>query len=181
MRCVCVCLHYFVGSLRGSVVWITGASSGIGKELAYVLAKNNVKLCLTARSLDRLEAVKVECLKLGKRLQPNDVLVLKMDMLDLDSHQKHFDKVLKHFGQIDVLVNNAGRSQRALFRDIHITVDRDVFELDVFSVINLSRIYVRQCNGQGHIAVTSSGVGLISVPNSASYTAAKHAIHVRMI
>lgn len=160
------------------MVWVTGASSGIGKQLALVLAKNNVKLCLSARSVDRLEAVKVECLKLGKRLQPNDILVLKMDMLDLDSHQKHFDTVIKHFGQIDVLVNNAGRSQRAQFRDIHITVDRDVFELDVFSVVNLSRIYVRQCNGNGHIAITSSSVGLISVPNSASYTAAKHAIHV---
>lgn len=162
-------------------MWITGSSSGIGKQLALVLAKNNVKLCLTARTIDRLEAVKVECLKLGKRLQPNDILVLKMDMLDLDSHQKHFDKVIKHFGQIDVLVNNAGRSQRAQFRDIHIAVDRDVFELDVFSVINLSRIYVRQCDGRGHIAITSSSVGLISVPNSASYTAAKHAIHVSSI
>lgn len=143
-----------------------------------MFAKNNVKLCLSARSVDRLEAVKVECLKLGKRLQPNDILVLKMDMLDLESHQKHFDNVIKHFGQIDVLVNNAGRSQRAQFRDIHITVDREVFELDVFSVVNLSRIYVRHCDGRGHVAITSSSVGLISVPNSASYTAAKHAIHV---
>lgn len=171
-------MNDYAGSLKGKVVWITGASSGIGKQLALLMAKNGVKLCLSARNVDRLDAVKMECLKLGKRLQPNDVLVLQMDMLDLDSHQKKFDKVMKHFGQIDVLVNNAGRSQRALFRDIHTVVDRDVFELDVFSVVNLSRIYVRKFNGRGHIAITSSSVGMISVPNSASYTAAKHAIHV---
>lgn len=160
------------------MVWITGASSGIGKQLAIELAKHNVKLCISARSLERLEAVKEECLKASKRLISNDILVLKMDMLDIKSQKKHFDYVLKYFGEIDILVNNAGRSQRALFESIDISVDRDIFELDVFSVVNLTRIYVRHTKGQGHVAVTSSSVGLISVPNSASYTAAKHAIHV---
>lgn len=101
-----------------------------------------------------------------------------MDMLDIDSHKKHFDAVIKHFGEIDILVNNAGRSQRAAFQDIDLKVDRDVFEIDVFSIVNLTRIYVRHTKGQGHVAVTSSSLGLITAPNSASYTAAKHAIHV---
>lgn len=168
-------------TLRGKVVWITGASSGIGKQLAIELAKHHVKLCISARSSDRLQAVKEECLKQSKLLRPNDIFVLKMDMLDIDQHQRYFDTVVNHFGGLDILVNNAGRSQRASFEEIDLSVDRELFELDVFSIVNLTRIYVRHCKGRGHVAVTSSSVGLISVPNSASYTAAKHAIHVRFI
>lgn len=163
------------------MVWITGASSGIGKYLAIVLAQNNVKLCISARRIAELEQVKEECLSKSSKLQTNDILVLPMDMLQIERHQSHFDKVLQHFGGLDVLVNNAGRSQRAQFKDTSLKVDQEIFDLDVFSVINLSRVYanhVATTNGKGHIAITSSTLGLISVPNSASYTAAKHALHV---
>jgi len=169
-----------ISSLQGKVIWITGASSGIGKQLAIVLAENNVKLCISARRIAELERVKEECLLKATKLQPNDILVLPMDMLDIDRHAEHFNKVIEHFGGVNVLVNNAGRSQRALFKDITLEVDRELFDLDVFSVINLSRIYVNhiaQHTLKGHIAITSSSVGLIIVPNSASYTAAKHALH----
>lgn len=168
-------------SLRGKIIWITGASSGIGKQLAIELSKHHVKLCISARNVERLEAVKEECLKNTKLLLPNDILVLKMDMLDIEHHQRYFDTVVNHFRGLDILVNNAGRSQRASFEEIDLKVDRELFELDVFSIINLTRLYVKHCKGRGHVAVTSSSVGLISVPNSASYTAAKHAIHVRCI
>lgn len=168
-------------SLEGKVVWITGASSGIGKYLAIVLAKNNVKICISARRTAELQKVKEECLLVASNLQPNDILVLPMDMLDIDQHHALFNKVFQHFGAVDVLVNNAGRSQRAQFKDIALKVDQEMFDLDVFSVINLSRVYVNHVadtNGKGHIAITSSSVGLTTVPNSASYTAAKHALHV---
>lgn len=104
-----------------------------------------------------------------------------MDMLENDKHESLLGKVIDHFGQLDVLVNNAGRSQRAQFKDIALEVDREIFELDVFSVVNLSRVYVRHVEKTattGHITITSSSVGLTAVPNSASYTAAKHALHV---
>jgi len=82
--------------------------------------------------------------------------------------------------QLDILVNNAGRSQRAEWEDIEIGVDRDMFELNVFGVIALSRIVVRyfQKKKEGHIVVTSSLAGVWAVPFSGSYTGAKHAIHV---
>lgn len=169
------------GSLQGKVVWITGASSGIGKALAIVLAQNNVKLCISARRLAELEKVKELCLSKSQSLKPDDILVLPMDMLENDKHESLLSKVIEHFGQLDVLVNNAGRSQRAQFKDIALEVDREMFELDVFSVVNLSRVYVRHVEKTattGHIAITSSSVGLTTVPNSASYTAAKHALHV---
>jgi len=168
-----------IDSLQGKVVWITGASSGIGKNLGIVLARYGVKLCLSSRREEELEKVKLECLA-GSTLKPSDIFVLKMDMLETDKHQEYFDQVIKYFGQVDVLVNNAGRSQRALWQDIELKVDRELFDLDVFSVVNLSRIYVRHVvknSLEGHIAVTSSSAGLLGVPNSCSYVGAKHALH----
>jgi len=168
-----------IDSLQGKVVWVTGASSGIGKSLAIVLARHGVKVCLSARREEVLEKVKLECLA-GSPLKPADIFVLKMDMLQTEKHQEYFDQVIKHFGRVDVLVNNAGRSQRALWQNIDLQVDRELFELDVFSVVNLSRIYVKYVEKnslEGHIAVTSSSAGLLGVPNSGSYVGAKHAIH----
>lgn len=82
--------------------------------------------------------------------------------------------------QLDILVNNAGRSQRADWEDIEISVDREMFDLNVFGVVALSRIAVCyfQKQKEGHIVVTSSLTGVRAVPFSASYTGAKHAIHV---
>lgn len=164
------------------MVWITGASSGIGKYLAIVLARNGVRLCLSSRREAELEAVKELCLRASNgSLAANDVMVVKMDMLEISQHHHCFDRVIKHFGNVDVLVNNAGRSQRAAWQDIHLTVDRELFELDVFSVVNLSRCYIKYLlanNVTGHIAVTSSGAGLLGVPMSGSYVGAKHALHV---
>ncbi|XP_055375266.1 dehydrogenase/reductase SDR family member 7 [Condylostylus longicornis] len=171
-----------LSSLRGKVVWITGASSGIGKYLALDLAKYGVRLVISARRENELIKVKEECLdNCHGLLARDDILILKMDMLDIDKHEDHFKNVIDHFGKLDILVNNAGRSQRAEWDKIDIQVDRDLFELDVFSVINLSRVVVRyfkQCaGGIGHIAITSSGAGLTALPFSASYCGAKHALH----
>lgn len=84
--------------------------------------------------------------------------------------------------QLDVLVNNAGRSQRAYWEDIDLAVDKEMFDLNVFSVLSLSRIALQYFMKQnkGHIVVTSSLVGVKAVPYSASYTGAKHAIHVSL-
>lgn len=106
-----------------------------------------------------------------------------MDMLDMSAHKKNFDHAVRHFGQVDILFNNAGRSQRAMWEDIEMTVDRQMFDLNVFSVVNLTRIAVRYFKerGYGHVAVTSSLAGVMGVPISGTYTATKHAIHVSCI
>lgn len=77
-------------------------------------------------------------------------------------------------------MSNAGRSQRACWQKIDIQVDRDLFELNVFSLINLNRIAVSHFLevGGGHVVVNSSLAGVLPVPFSASYTGAKHALHV---
>lgn len=168
--------------LDGKVCWITGASSGIGKSLALELAKNSVKLVLSARRTEELNKVKEECLKISPHINEENILVLPMDLLDFESHESKFKTVLDTFGNLDILVNNAGRSQRVKSWDsIDIKVDRELFELDVFSVVNLTRVVVKYFkthkNGQGHIAITSSGAGLVPVPFSPTYCGAKFAIN----
>lgn len=149
--------------------------------MALTLAKHGAKLVISARRGAELEVVKQECLQISNgKLQPIDILVMQMDMLQTDKHQRYFDAILQHFGRLDILVNNAGRSQRAAWQEIDLKVDRDLFDLDVFSVMHLSRIVVKYfiaAKIEGQLAVTSSTAGLLAVPNSASYTGAKHAIH----
>lgn len=78
------------------------------------------------------------------------------------------------------MVNNAGRSQRAIWEEIDLAVDKEMFDLNVFSVLSLSRIVMQYFlkQNEGHIVVTSSLAGVMAAPYSASYIGAKHAIHV---
>ncbi|XP_037927639.1 dehydrogenase/reductase SDR family member 7-like [Teleopsis dalmanni] len=175
-----------IAELRKNIVWITGASSGIGRALALQLAQEGALLILSARREKELEEVKAECIrKSNGKLHEKDVFVMPMDMLKIEDHQKCLDRVLEKFGRLDILVNNAGRSQRANWEDIELKVDRELFELDVFSVVHLSRVVVRyflkrDLNARGHIAVTSSVAGFAIAPFSASYCAAKHAVNAYM-
>lgn len=166
-------------TLKGQVVWVTGASSGIGAALAVKLAKAGAKVVLSARSVEKLNDVKQQCLRTG-HVKEEEVLVLPLDLVQYDQHQPAFDKILKHFGELNILVNNAGRSQRGRWEEIEVGVDKDLFDVDVFSTIALSRMackYFLEQGRPGHFAVTSSIAGKFGVPFSASYTAAKHALH----
>ncbi|XP_046687421.1 dehydrogenase/reductase SDR family member 7-like [Homalodisca vitripennis] len=165
-----------IGVLRGKVIWITGASSGIGASLAEVLAANGAKLVISARNAGNLSKVKQKCIAAG--LPATDVLILPMDVLEIQKHEQYFQQVIAHYGQLDILVNNAGRSQRALWEDIDIAVDKEIFKLNVFSVVSLARLAVRYFNekGGGHLVTMSSLAGVVGAPYSGSYTATKHAI-----
>ncbi|CAH1790929.1 unnamed protein product [Owenia fusiformis] len=164
-------------ALSGDVVWITGASSGIGEYLAYELAAAGCKLILSARRVDELERVKKQCI-MGGPLREEDILVLPLDMREFSTHKDAVDIVLKHFNRIDVLVNNAGRSQRAQWDKIEIEVDRQMFELNVLGVVNLTRAVLPHMyeKKKGHIVVTSSVAGKLGAPMSGTYTGTKHAI-----
>ncbi|XP_033734584.1 dehydrogenase/reductase SDR family member 7-like [Pecten maximus] len=166
-----------VKSLAGQVIWITGASSGIGEELAYELARAGCRLVLSARRIKELERVKKECMLRG-RVKDEDILVLKLDSIDFASHKTAVNKVLAHFKHIDVLVNNAGRSQRAEWLKTSVQVDRDMLELNVLGVLSLSKLVLPYMieRGSGHIVNISSVAGKLGAPLSGSYTGAKHAL-----
>ena len=166
--------------LKGKVTWITGASSGIGEALAYELARNGSKLIISGTRVANLEKVKAKCLELNTNLSDKDILVLPFDVKEIDRYQSFMDQVLQQFGQIDILVNNAGRTQRASFEETDLAVDRDMFEVNVFGMIKLTRLMVKhwyETNHPGQIVVSSSAAGKMGAPYSCTYTASKHALH----
>ncbi|TST98540.1 Dehydrogenase/reductase SDR family member 7 [Bagarius yarrelli] len=164
-------------ALRRKVVWITGASSGIGEELAYQLAAVGARLVLSARRENELHRVRRKCLEMSS-LEDNDILVLPLDLLDRSTHQEKTDAVLQHFSKIDVLVNNGGRSQRSLFLDTHIDVFGGLMELNYLGTVSITQHVLQHMihHGDGVIATVSSIVGLMGAPLSTGYAASKHAL-----
>ncbi|MCJ8731076.1 hypothetical protein PDJAM_G00191720 [Pangasius djambal] len=164
-------------ALKQKVVWITGASSGIGEELAYQLAAVGARLVLSARRENELHRVRRKCLELSS-LEEKDILVLPLDLLDRATHGEKTEAVLQHFGKIDVLVNNGGRSQRSLFIDTDIDVFSSLMDLNYLGTISVTQHVLRHMilHGDGIIATVSSIVGVVGVPLSTGYTASKHAL-----
>ena len=158
------------------VVWITGASSGIGEALAKQYAKLGNQLVLSARREPELERVKQACIKLGAK--DEDVLVLPLDVTKHESMPEKVFAVTGHFKTIDVLINNAGISQRSLCLDTDLSVYKTLLDVDVLGQIALTKqvlpVMVKQ--GSGHIAVTSSVAGKVGVKLRTGYCAAKHAV-----
>ncbi|XP_035226377.1 dehydrogenase/reductase SDR family member 7-like [Stegodyphus dumicola] len=164
--------------LWNQVVWITGASSGIGEYLAYSLIKRQAKLALSGVNIERLRKVKNKCIELSGCPEEN-VLLVPFSIEKFEEHDSHVNKVLEHFGHIDILVNNAGVSQRADFPDIDIEVDQKLFSVNVFGSVNLTRKVLKHFLEQkkGHVVVTSSLAGKMGAPYSSAYTGSKHALH----
>ncbi|XP_015785193.1 dehydrogenase/reductase SDR family member 7 [Tetranychus urticae] len=165
-------------TLKGKRVWITGAASGIGEALAYEMASCKCKLALSDLNNQGLERVKRKIVN-HHGLQDKDVLLVPFNLTETAKHEEAYKKIMAHFKQIDIFFCNAGRSQRAKFEDIDIQVHRELFEINVFSGINLSRLLVQNWIEEkhpGHIVVTSSVAGKFGLPQSASYTASKYAL-----
>ena len=164
-------------SLKGKVIWVTGASSGIGEGLAVELAGLGAKLVLSARRKTELDRVKQECLATG-RVQSDDVLVLPLDLLDYDSHAGAADTALNHFGHIDVLINNAGRSQRALAEETETAVDKAMLDLNVVGTLSVTKAVLPSMlkRKAGHIVCISSTAGKLPAVISASYSTSKYAV-----
>ena len=156
------------------VVWITGASSGIGEALAIEFAKEKSKIVLSDRRAEVLKAVAGKCEELGV-----ECLVLPMDVTNYDVIEENVDIVLNKFGKIDVLINNAGISQRGLTVETNFEVDRRIMEINYFGNIALTKAVlpkmIEQKNGQ--IVTMSSLVGIFGFPQRSSYSASKHALH----
>uniref|UniRef100_UPI0035641151 SDR family NAD(P)-dependent oxidoreductase n=1 Tax=Marinobacter sediminum TaxID=256323 RepID=UPI0035641151 len=115
--------------MPSQTVWITGASSGIGEALALRFAKEGASLVLSARRKDELERVAGRCRDIG--LPADQVLVLPLDVTDWASLPVAVQAVLDAFGVIDLLVNNAGVSQRSLCQDTDMAVYQKLMDVDV--------------------------------------------------
>ncbi|KAM3871255.1 dehydrogenase/reductase SDR family member 7 [Diretmus argenteus] len=163
--------------LKGLVVWVTGASSGIGEELAYQLAGCGSRLILSARGADQLNRVKHRCLECSN-LQDKDILVLPLDLLERTSHEAKTKAAIQHFGKIDILINNGGRSQRSLCLETSVDVYQALMELNFLGTVSLTKQVLPHMTqrGTGSIVTVSSIVGLIGAPLATGYAASKHAL-----
>ena len=158
-------------AFHDKVVWITGASSGVGEGLAEAFAEAGAKIILSARRIVELERVRA---KLGS----TESLVLPMDATEHENLQAKVEIVEQRFGSIDLLICNAGIGQRSRVTDTSLDTIRQIIEVDLISVIAHIQAVLPVMRKQqgGHIAVTSSVAGKFGIPNIAAYCAAKHGL-----
>lgn len=159
--------------IKDQVVWLTGASSGIGEALAYELSKKGAKLIISARREKELERVKQQC------YNPSNIKILPLDLADADSLIPKTNQAQSIFGEIDILINSGGISQRDLAIDTAVEVDRRIMEVNYFGSIALSKAVLPAMvrRKKGHQVIISSVSGIISPPFRTAYAASKHALH----
>lgn len=159
-------------SINGKVVWITGASSGIGEALACELARKNCKLILSARNVEALELVKYKC-------ATTEVVILPFDLEDFGNAKNNADTAVAAFGKIDILVNNGGVSQRSLIVETDFEVDKKLIEIDYLGTVALTKALLPHFikNQSGHFVTITSLMGKFGSPYRSGYCGAKHALH----
>lgn len=155
--------------LKDKVIIITGASSGIGAELAKQLGRMRAKVVLAARNEEKL-------LKVAKSL--NDGLVVQTDVTDEAQCKRLIDEAVKHFGKIDILVNNAGISQWAMFEEItDMAVFKKIMDVNFFGTAYCTHYTLPHLKkSKGLIVGISSLTGKVGVPTRTAYSASKHAM-----
>ncbi len=160
-------------NFTNKTIWITGASSGIGKALALSLSKKEVKLILSARNSNQLEEVRLLC------QNPEQVKILPMDLAMWKNAAHWVKTALGLFGGVDILINNAGISQRSLAVETDLKVDERIFRINYFGTVALTKALLPHFieKKAGHIVVVTSVVGRVATPLRSSYSASKHALH----
>jgi dehydrogenase/reductase SDR family protein 7B len=150
-------------------IWITGASSGIGAALARAWAGRGARLVLSGRNLAALEAVAKDC---------GETLLLPFEITDHAAIASAVEQAWEWSGGIDVLVNNAGISQRSLAVDTDFSVYERIIAVDLLAPIALTQTLLPRmvARGSGRIAMISSIAGKVGVPLRTAYCAAKHGI-----
>jgi short-subunit dehydrogenase len=161
--------------LSNKVVWITGASSGIGEALAYALAKEGAKLILSSRRKEALEQVKGNC----PSDRQQDIRILPLDLSQIQTLGLITEAAIQFFGHVDILINNGGLRQRSLIRDTPFEVDRQIMEVNYLGTIALTKHLLPHFTERkiGHYVTISSITGKFGTPYRSAYAASKHALH----
>lgn len=162
-----------MSKLLNKTVWITGASSGIGEAIALAAAKKGATLILSARSEDKLQAVKEQCENIGATC-----FVITLDLSKPEELPVAVLRAKAMVSKVDVLVNNGGISQRGFARDTDLSIDRKIMEINFFGNIALSKAVLPWMteNGDGQLVVISSISGKFGFFMRSAYAASKHAL-----
>jgi len=159
--------------MQNKVVWITGASSGMGEELVYQYIKLGAKVVMSSENEAELIRVKNNC---GEN--SSNCIVEPINLIDTTGISDVVKKIIGLSGKIDILINNAGISQRALVKESSIEIDRKIMEINFFGAIALTKAVLPFMleKKTGNIAVTTSIAGKFGFPLRSAYCASKHAL-----
>jgi short-subunit dehydrogenase len=160
-------------------VWITGASSGIGAELAREAARRGALVLLSGRNLEALRAVQASCTKLSEAAgMGGGHEILAFDLLDRAARGASVQQALAISGGFALVILNAGVSQRARFEDIPPEAFDRIMELDFNAPVDLVRRLLPSFDGRtpSGLVLVSSIAGLVGAPQRSAYAAAKHAL-----
>ena len=157
----------------GQVVWITGASSGIGRALALAFDRLGAKLILSGRDPGALESVREAC---GR---PGAVHLLPVDLSMRETMPAQADAALGRWGHVDVMVHNAGIALRGRVAETPLRLDQQVMATNYLGPLALTKALLPSmlARGAGHFVVISSLSGKYGVPQLSAYAASKHALH----
>ncbi len=161
-------------NLEYLVAIITGGSSGIGRETAFLFARRGVKIALAARREDKLQEVAQEITRLG-----SEALILPVDVSDQGQVESMVERVLQRFGHVDILVNNAGFGQFASIEETSTDEMREIFEVNFMGVFFATKAVLPHMRkqGSGHIINISSVAGKRGLPFMGAYCASKSAMN----
>ena len=159
--------------MQDKVVIITGASSGIGKALVYKLASKGAKISMAARNIQKLEEIKND---IEKKFSTK-IMYVACDVTKEKDCKNLIDTTIKEFSKIDVLINNAGISMRAIFDDVSLSVVRDLMDVNFWGTVYCTKFalpYLQK--SKGSLVGVISIAGYIGLPGRTAYSASKFAV-----
>jgi len=161
-------------NFKNKVVWITGASSGIGKELAIALKSQGAKLILSSRKREKLYQ-----LKQALKTDPINTHIVPLDLTDKQTLALKSEEAWRIYGYIDILIHCGGVSQRSLGLETDLEVEEQILNTNYWGTVILSKNIIPKMieNGGGHVVVISSLMGKFGTQYRTSYAASKHALH----
>ena len=150
-------------------VWITGASSGIGKAVAEKFARENWKVAISARRVELLNEV----------AKNDNIFAYPMDVTDPNKTEETFKKILKDFGNIDLCIFSSGTYERKSEKGLNVENVKKVIEVNFLGVVACVKAVQEyfQDKKNGHISIVSSPVGYRGLPKSSGYTASKASLN----
>lgn len=159
--------------MNNKVIWITGASSGIGEALVYAYNKTGAKLILSSRNRDELYRVKMAC------NNPVNIHVLPLDLENTAALAGKAEEAIRIFGRIDILINSGGISQRALALETNAETEQRLMAINFWGTVVLSKAVLPSmiAEGGGNIVCISSLAGKFGTRLRSAYAASKHALH----
>lgn len=159
--------------MKNKVVIITGASSGIGKALAYEYAQRQAHIVIASRNIDALNDIRIDLENIGV-----EVLAVKTDVSDEGDCENLVAKTIERFKRIDILINNAGVSMRAMFSDLDLKVLKSLMDINFWGTVYCTKYALPYLlESKGSVVGVSSISGFTPLPGRTGYCASKFAMH----